>query len=119
MPSSEAFFIVFSYFKVLNIRGFADSYRTYEIVANGFPAYGYLYPFIELTLGVCYLSAFAPLATNLANCAVTLLRPIAVTEQKRRAKGVPRPACRAHDDKTRVARSRSFHDSARSSSQST
>ena len=32
--------------------------------------YRYLYPFIELTLGVCYLTAFAPLATNLANCAV-------------------------------------------------
>jgi len=72
------FFIVFSFFKLLNIRGFADSYRTYDIVARGLPAYGYFYPFIELTLGVCYLTEFAPLVTNLANCAVMSVGAIGV-----------------------------------------
>ena len=72
------FFIVFSFFKLLNIRGFAEAYRTYDIVASGFAAYGYLFPFIELTLGVCYLTAFAPLATNLANCAVMSVGAIGV-----------------------------------------
>ena len=64
------FFVVFSFFKLLNIRGFADAYRSYDLVASKFPVYGYLYPFIELTLGICYLTAFAPLATNLLNFAV-------------------------------------------------
>ena len=72
------FFIVFSFFKLLNIRGFADSYRTYDIVARRLPAYGYFYPFIELTLGVCYLTEFAPLVTNLANCAVMSVGAIGV-----------------------------------------
>jgi hypothetical protein len=72
------FFIVFSFFKLLNIRGFADSYRTYDIVARKLPAYGYLYPFIELTLGACYFTATAPLATNLANCAVMSVGAIGV-----------------------------------------
>jgi hypothetical protein len=64
------FFVVFSFFKLLNLRGFADAYRSYDIVASLFPAYGYVYPFLELALGVCYLAAVAPLATNLANCAI-------------------------------------------------
>ena len=34
---------------------------------------GRVYPFIELALGICYLTAFAPLATNLANCAIMLI----------------------------------------------
>jgi hypothetical protein len=72
------FFVVFSFFKLLNIRGFADAYRSYDIVARALPAYGYLYPFIELALGVCYLTAFAPLATNIANCAVMSVGAIGV-----------------------------------------
>jgi hypothetical protein len=72
------FFVVFSFFKLLNIHGFGDAYRSYDIVASGLPFYGYLYPFIELTLGVCYLTTFAPLATNLANCAVMSIGAIGV-----------------------------------------
>ena len=64
------FFVVFSFFKLLNLRGFADAYRSYDILTRWIPSYGYVYPFIELALGICYLTAFAPLATNLANCAV-------------------------------------------------
>src|SRR5579863_8813858 len=73
-----SFSVVFSFFKLLNIRGFADAYRSYDIVASRLPVYGYFYPFIELTLGVCYLTAFAPLATNLANCAVMSVGAIGV-----------------------------------------
>jgi hypothetical protein len=64
------FFAVFSFFKLLNLRGFADAYRSYDILAHRIPSWGYVYPFIELALGICYLTAFAPLATNLANLAV-------------------------------------------------
>ncbi len=63
------FFLVFSFFKLLDVRAFADTYRTYDVVAAKWPAYGYLYPFIELALGAAYLAHFAPLATN----AVTLV----------------------------------------------
>ena len=63
------FFIVFSFFKLLDLRAFADAYSSYDVVAARWPAYGYVYPFIELGLGVAYLTAFAPVATN----AVTLV----------------------------------------------
>ena len=45
------FFIVFAFFKLLNIQGFADSYRMYDIVAAKWPGWGYVYPFVELALG--------------------------------------------------------------------
>lgn len=67
------FFVVFSFFKLLNRQGFADAYRSYDILTRWVPGYGYVYPFIELALGICYLTAFAPLATNLANCAIMLI----------------------------------------------
>jgi copper chaperone CopZ len=59
-----AFFIVFSFFKFLNLTGFAESYSMYDVIAKRWKAYGYLYPFIELLLGVAYLIAFAPVITN-------------------------------------------------------
>ncbi|MBN9120908.1 MAG: heavy-metal-associated domain-containing protein [Planctomycetes bacterium] len=63
------FFVVFSFFKLLDVRAFADAYRSYDVVAAKWPAYGYAYPFIELGLGVAYLTNFVPLVTN----AVTLV----------------------------------------------
>ena len=50
------FFLVFSFFKLLDIRGFAESYQMYDLVAKKIPVYAKVYPFIELTLGAFYLS---------------------------------------------------------------
>jgi methylamine utilization protein MauE len=71
------FFVVFSFFKLLDIRAFADAYGSYDIIAKRFHAYGYIYPFIRLTLGI-YFMAFATLATNIANFAVLSLSTIGV-----------------------------------------
>ena len=48
------FFLVFSFFKFLDIRGFASSYRSYDLLAKAVPAYGYVYPFLELGLGLAW-----------------------------------------------------------------
>lgn len=58
------FFLVFSFFKMLNLSGFAESYRMYDVVAKAIPAWGYAYAFIELLLGIAYLVGFNPLLTN-------------------------------------------------------
>lgn len=63
------FFLVFSFFKLLNLAAFADAYAGYDIVAARWRGYGFAYPFIELALGAAYLTGFQPLATN----AVTLV----------------------------------------------
>lgn len=58
------FFLVFSFFKLLDIQAFAGAYRSYDIVAGRWPAWGYAYPFIELGLGLLFLLDLYPLATN-------------------------------------------------------
>lgn len=64
------FFIVFSFFKFLDLRGFADSYAMYDLLAKRVKGYGYVYPFIELALGVMYLVAFNPAVTTMATIVV-------------------------------------------------
>jgi hypothetical protein len=59
-----AFFLVFSFFKLLNLRGFADSYAVYDIVAKKWYGWGFVYPFIELALGLAFLTGYYPAATN-------------------------------------------------------
>ena len=58
------FFLVFSFFKLLDIKGFAKSYSTYDIIAKKWLGWGYIYPFIELGLGLAYLLKFNSLITN-------------------------------------------------------
>ena len=58
------FFVAFSFFKMLDLRGFADAYRGYDIVARAVPAYGRVYPFIELALGLGYLANWQPRLLN-------------------------------------------------------
>ncbi len=58
------FFIAFSFFKMLDLRGFADAYRSYDLVARKWPGYGFIYPFIELGLGLAYLAQVNPPVVN-------------------------------------------------------
>lgn len=75
-----AFFLAFSFFKLLDLRGFADNYRGYDVVARRIPAYGYVYPFIELLLGAAYLTHFQPFATNLVTLVVMAVSSIGVIQ---------------------------------------
>jgi cation transport ATPase len=73
-----AFFLVFSFFKLLNIQGFVDSYKMYDVVAMKFPAWAKIYVFIELTLGIAYLIDFNPLITNSVTLVVMSISIIGV-----------------------------------------
>ena len=74
------FFIVFSFFKLLNLRGFVDSYAMYDIVAEKWKAWGYIYPFIELALGIAYLTAWNPWITNVTTVIVLGVSTIGVVK---------------------------------------
>ena len=50
------FFITFSFFKLLDLEGFVSAFRGYDLLARRYSAYGWAYPFIELTLGISYLT---------------------------------------------------------------
>lgn len=60
------FFLVFSAFKLLDIRGFAEGYSTYDLLAKRWFTYGYIYPFLELSLGILYLAQLLPTLTQIA-----------------------------------------------------
>ena len=74
------FFIIFSFFKMLNLRGFAQAYSTYDIVAKKHYNYGFIYPFVELSLGILYLTGSFPLYTNLATVIVMTISSIGVVQ---------------------------------------
>lgn len=74
------FFLVFSFFKLLNIRGFAEGYRTYDVVAKRIPAWGFIYPFVELGLAVLFLSGQIVVVTNSLTIVVMLVSSIGVIQ---------------------------------------
>lgn len=46
------FFLTFSGFKLMDLPGFAEGYSTYDLLAQRWEGYGYVYPFIELSFGL-------------------------------------------------------------------
>ena len=52
------FYIVFSFFKLLDLKGFSESFKMYDPLASRVPIYGWIYPFIEVVLGLMFLMHF-------------------------------------------------------------
>lgn len=74
------FFLSFSFFKLINLKGFAESYAMYDIVAKKFSAWGYIYAFIELGLGLAFVINFDPLLTNWITLIVMTISIIGVLQ---------------------------------------
>jgi copper chaperone CopZ len=74
------FFLVFSFFKLLDLRGFVDAYQSYDIIARlrGGRPWGFVYPFIELGLGIAYLTRWELTLTNWLTLALMLVGSIGV-----------------------------------------
>jgi hypothetical protein len=67
------FFCLLAMFKLFDPKAFVQGFAMYDVIAKRFNAYGYVYPFIELGLGLAYLSGLVPLITNaIALCVMTL-----------------------------------------------
>lgn len=72
------FFLVFSFFKLLDLPGFAGTYRSYDIVAKAWKPWGFIYPFVELALGIAYLTGWQPVTTNIITIVVMLIGSVGV-----------------------------------------
>lgn len=64
------FFLVFAFFKLLDVRAFADAYAGYDLLARRWPTWGLIYPFVELTLGIAYLTHWHPTFTHVVTITV-------------------------------------------------
>ncbi|MBA2501216.1 MAG: cation transporter [Chitinophagaceae bacterium] len=76
----SGFFLAFSFFKMLDLKGFADNYSSYDIIAKHFRGWGFIYPFIELGLGIAYAINFNPLITNSVTFVVMTVSIIGVLQ---------------------------------------
>lgn len=74
------FFLVFSFFKMLNLKGFAESYVMYDVLARRIPAWAYMYAFIELGLGLANIINFNPFATNLTTLIIMSVSIVGVLQ---------------------------------------
>jgi hypothetical protein len=64
-PFMGYFFIFFSLFKLFDLRGFVDGFSMYDLLTQRLRTYGYVYPFLELFLGLAYLTKFSLFFTKL------------------------------------------------------
>ena len=74
------FYIVFSFFKLLDLKGFPESFRMYDPLAKILPIYGWVYPFIELALGLLFLMRIQVLGAVLVTILILGLTTIGVTK---------------------------------------
>lgn len=86
------FFLTFSFFKMLDLKGFAESYVMYDVIARKIPAWAYLYAFVELGLGVANLINFNPFVTNITTLIVMSVSIIGVLQTVLNKKAI-RCAC--------------------------
>jgi copper chaperone CopZ len=59
------FFILFSFLKLLNVKGFSVTFSRYDIFAKRIPGFAVSYPFLEFLLGVAFLTQTILIASNI------------------------------------------------------
>lgn len=74
------FFIVFSFFKMLDLKNFPESFRMYDPLAKRVSIYGWIYPFIETALGLMFLMRFEIEIALVATLIVLSITTIGVTK---------------------------------------
>ncbi|MFH6603533.1 heavy-metal-associated domain-containing protein [Maribacter algicola] len=74
------FYIVFSFFKLLDLNGFPESFRMYDPLAKVTPFYGWIYPFIELALGLMFLMRYEITIALIVTLVVLGITTIGVTK---------------------------------------
>ena len=83
------FFLAFCFFKLLDLKAFAESYAMYDIIAKRWMPWGYIYATLELALGIAYLTYFEPLMTNIATfilMSVSIVGVVQTVMNKKRIK---------------------------------
>ena len=66
------------------LRGFADGFQMYDLLAKRFRPYAVAYPFIELTLGLAYLTFWRPTTVYAATIVVLGFGALGVINALRR-----------------------------------
>ncbi len=78
------FYLVFSFFKLLDLRGFVQAFAGYDPIAGRVKFYGWIYPFVELSLGLMLLTGAAVDLALYATLFILGTTTIGVIDQLRR-----------------------------------
>lgn len=82
------FFLTFGTFKLLNLKGFAEAYQTYDLIAKRSRAYALAYPFIELALGLGYLFNFHVTVVAATTLVLMVVGAIGVARELRKKRQI-------------------------------
>ncbi len=72
------FFLVFGGLKLLDLRGFVSAYAMYDLLAARVNAYGWVYPFLEVGLGLAYLGMPGEASLHLATLGLMAFSSVGV-----------------------------------------
>ncbi len=72
------FFMVFGLLKASKLTSFVEAYQTYDLVAKRSKAYAYIYPFIEIGLGLLYFTWVAPVFTLITTIILMTISAVGV-----------------------------------------
>ena len=86
------FFILFGMLKLINLPQFAAMFRGYDVVAARVPAWAYIYPFVEVEIGLLYTFGLFPVFASITTVVVMSVGTIGIV-QKLRAGGAQTCAC--------------------------
>ncbi len=82
LPFTEAlmgaFLVVFSSFKMINLKEFAYGFQSYDIVAKHSLAYSYSYPFVQMLIGAAYLFGLSSTYLHVVALVVSIIASIGV-----------------------------------------
>jgi hypothetical protein len=85
------FLSIFALLKLFDPKGFANGFEMYDLLASRARAYGYVYPFVELALGLAYLSFFLPVLTYVLTIAVFAFGTLGVVKALRQGLDIDCP----------------------------
>jgi copper chaperone CopZ len=74
------FFILFSLFKIIDLHGFVEGFQSYDLLAQKWKPYAFIYPFLELVLGMLYFANIFPTITNIFTLIIMLIGTLGVAQ---------------------------------------
>lgn len=82
------FFVIFASFKFVGYSMFTMMFAGYDVVAKRFKFYSYLYPFIELGLGILYLANVLPVTRDVITVVVMSVSVVGVVQELKKRRGI-------------------------------
>jgi len=85
------FLCIFALLKIFDLKGFRRGFKLYDLLARRVPNYAFVYPFVELGLGLAFLSGIAPIATAWVTVVVFAFGTLGVISALRRGLDIDCP----------------------------